>query len=227
LSETDAAALQEAFDAALPEQPATIHGLIGERVVDLAGIERAKREEPATAVIFLDSVVARAFVTRSSANAIEALERGDLTVQQSFSDLSVTRAGPAYEWFVPLELDARTRVALASTAAATERYRLAHAQWPESLDALVPAYLERVPTDPYSKRPLRYRLTDDGGCVIYSIGPNQRDDGGQKPAHNDMRGNDITFRLFSEARRAAAREIVPTPPAPGAEALDMADNAGQ
>jgi len=48
---------------------------------------------------------------------------------------------------------------------------------PRSLDALVPEFLERVPSDPYNGQPLRY-LPEKR--IIYSVGPDMLDDGGDK-----------------------------------------------
>jgi hypothetical protein len=78
--------------------------------------------------------------------------------------------------------DARGQALLRSAmaAAACERYRQSHQgkQWPASLDVLVKARsLEAVPIDPFDGQPLRFRRTEDG-VVIYSIGPDLKDDGG-------------------------------------------------
>ncbi len=53
---------------------------------------------------------------------------------------------------------------------------------PTSLAALVPAYLPTVPVDPFdsSGRPLRLVLRD-GEYVVYSVGPDGKDDGGPPP----------------------------------------------
>ena len=56
-------------------------------------------------------------------------------------------------------------------------YALANGREPASLAELVPALLPAVPVDPYSGKPLVYRL-DPKGFVLYSVGPNGRDDGG-------------------------------------------------
>lgn len=53
------------------------------------------------------------------------------------------------------------------------RYRAERGEWPASLDRLP----QPPPPDPYSRRPLCYRTTDDG-FILYSVGWNQRDDGG-------------------------------------------------
>lgn len=62
-------------------------------------------------------------------------------------------------------------------ALACERFRLASGRWPESLDELVPKYLQVVPLDPFDKQPLRYAVTPDG-AKVWSIDENRRDDGG-------------------------------------------------
>lgn len=66
----------------------------------------------------------------------------------------------------------------AVVALAAERARRDHAgQPPPTLDALVPAYLTRVPVDPFSGQPLRYRI-EGGAYTIYSVDDDRRDDGG-------------------------------------------------
>ena len=73
---------------------------------------------------------------------------------------------------------AQTSVDLARVAIALERYRLAHGEYPESLDALAPQFMEKVPHDIIGGQPLHYRRTDDGQFVLYSVGWNETDDGG-------------------------------------------------
>ena len=62
-------------------------------------------------------------------------------------------------------------------ACALERHRLAHGAYPETLEALVPHYLARVPRDIIAGAPLHYRRTE-GSFVLYSVGWNGKDDGG-------------------------------------------------
>ncbi len=73
---------------------------------------------------------------------------------------------------------AQSSVDLARTAIALERYRLAHGDYPDSLDALTPQFMEKIPHDVIGGGPLHYRLTSDGQFVLYSVGWNERDDGG-------------------------------------------------
>ena len=73
---------------------------------------------------------------------------------------------------------AQISVDLARTAIALERYRLVHGKFPESLDALAPQFIAQVPHDVIGGQPLHYRRTADGQFVLYSVGWNEKDDGG-------------------------------------------------
>lgn len=72
----------------------------------------------------------------------------------------------------------QTTLRLAATACALERYRVAHGQFPERLGQLVPQFAEAVPLDPMVNQPFKYRRTDDGWFLLYSVGPNGTDEGG-------------------------------------------------
>jgi hypothetical protein len=70
-------------------------------------------------------------------------------------------------------------VDLARVACALERYRLAHGEYPETLDELSPQLIAKVPHDIINGQPLHYRRTDSGQFILYSVGWNETDDGGQ------------------------------------------------
>jgi hypothetical protein len=74
---------------------------------------------------------------------------------------------------------AQSSVDLARVACALERYRLANGQFPDTLDALAPKFIAKLPHDLINGEPLKYRRTDDGQFVIYSVGINETDDGGK------------------------------------------------
>jgi tetratricopeptide (TPR) repeat protein len=85
---------------------------------------------------------------------------------------------PAIENAVKKLTYAQSSTALARVAIALERYRLAHGEFPDSLDALAPQFIEKIPHDVIGGQPLHYRRTDDGQFVLYSVGWNETDDGG-------------------------------------------------
>ncbi len=51
-------------------------------------------------------------------------------------------------------------------------------RYPESLDELVPGLLAEVPIDPFTGKPMVYRREGEG-FIVYSLGSNQKDDGGR------------------------------------------------
>jgi hypothetical protein len=73
----------------------------------------------------------------------------------------------------------QTAVDEASVACALERYRLANGHFPETLNALVSQYIKELPHDIMDGQPLRYRRTEDGQFVLYSVGSDGVDNGGQ------------------------------------------------
>ena len=64
------------------------------------------------------------------------------------------------------------------TSIALKRYQLRHAKLPPDLNALVPEFLPQVPRDPVDGHPLRYQVTADDTFLLYSIGTDGVDNGG-------------------------------------------------
>jgi hypothetical protein len=73
----------------------------------------------------------------------------------------------------------QTLVNEAQIACALERYHLAHGEYPETLEALAPQFIETIPHDIIGGQPLHYRRAADGKFLLYSIGWNETDDGGK------------------------------------------------
>ncbi|MDB6125397.1 MAG: hypothetical protein JWQ71_4390 [Pedosphaera sp.] len=68
---------------------------------------------------------------------------------------------------------------------ALERYHMEHGQYPKALEALVPQFVEKLPQDIIGGQSLKYRCTDDGKFLLYSIGWNEKDDGGSTNLSKD------------------------------------------
>ena len=84
----------------------------------------------------------------------------------------------------------QTLVNEAQIVCALERFRLANGNYPETLDALVPPFIEKLPHDIIGGQPLHYHRTGDGKFLLYSVGWNETDDGGvpgklSDPKHGD------------------------------------------
>jgi hypothetical protein len=57
-------------------------------------------------------------------------------------------------------------------------YKKKTGHYPENLEAIVPDILSEVPVDPFTGKPLVYKI-ENGELLIYSLGSNQKDDGGR------------------------------------------------
>ena len=102
----------------------------------------------------------------------------------------------------------------ARVAVAIERFRRDHAgALPEALSALTPAYIDELPEDPLSGAPLRFSRQADA-YLVYSIGPNGRDDRGDVASElhtaqgrgwgrRVIRGTDIGVRVLVRRERVA------------------------
>jgi hypothetical protein len=84
------------------------------------------------------------------------------------------------------ELEAETLQQMTVAAIAIERYRKATGSFPSDLSALVPRFLHAIPVDRMDGKPLRYRKESDGKFLLYSVGTDGKDDGGDPaPETND------------------------------------------
>jgi hypothetical protein len=99
-------------------------------------------------------------------------------------------------------LKCQTNVELAATRTllAMKAYKLDKGRLPETLEQLVPEYLEAVPIDDFDGKPLRYNAAKK---IIYSVGEDLRDDGG------------MTWEECVAAIRRDPAEIPGGPPAGG------------
>lgn len=74
---------------------------------------------------------------------------------------------------------AETQRDMVVAAIALYRYKKAHGQYPEKLEELAPAYLTKLPVDWFVAKPMQYRKRSDGTYLLYSVGVDLKDDGGQ------------------------------------------------
>jgi hypothetical protein len=65
-----------------------------------------------------------------------------------------------------------------------DRFRNDEQRYPEQLEALVPKYLAKMPVDQFTGGSPIYRQTE-AGYLLYSVGPNTKDDGGRKDGKAD------------------------------------------
>jgi hypothetical protein len=63
---------------------------------------------------------------------------------------------------------------------------------PARLEELVPKYVRRMPVDPFSGKPLVYRV-EGSNWMLYSVGPDRVDDGGRSTAVSAPGKGDLLF----------------------------------
>ncbi|MBX7209502.1 MAG: hypothetical protein K1X78_14395 [Verrucomicrobiaceae bacterium] len=100
-------------------------------------------------------------------------------------------------WKTVIEKSAATQsindLALASVA--LERYFARHQKYPTTLSELTPEFLPAPPQDGLDGSPLYYRQTEDGRCIIWAVGFDGVDDGGESTP------DDSSGKLRSYQRR--------------------------
>jgi len=72
-------------------------------------------------------------------------------------------------------------------------YQRENGRYPKELAELAPKYLAKVPDDVFTGKPLVYR-PDEKGFLLYSLGPDGKDDGGRAQA-DDPKGDDIAVHI--------------------------------
>jgi hypothetical protein len=88
----------------------------------------------------------------------------------------------------------QTLVKEAQIACALERYHFAQGKYPEMLDILVPQFIEKIPHDIIGGKSLYYHRTNDGKYLLYSIGWNEKDDGGLPGTLSDVKNGDWVWQ---------------------------------
>jgi hypothetical protein len=118
----------------------------------------------------IKQLAAAAKVAGKPKNAQEAGELiGNLLI--SLLTPSFTRAQAAEDRFEQRRRNITVALALAA-------YRVDNGRYPEKLAALAPKYLKEAPGDLFSGKSLKY-LRDKRGYLLYSVGENEKDDGGK------------------------------------------------
>jgi hypothetical protein len=78
-------------------------------------------------------------------------------------------------------------------AFALAAYQRDHGLYPANLEELAPKYLEKIPDDLFSDKPLTYRQ-EGHGYLLYSVGINGIDEDG-RGYDDDPRGDDLSIRM--------------------------------
>jgi len=122
---------------------------------------------------------------------------------------------------------------LALAAIALKRYHLRHGWSAPNLAALVPEFLPHIPRDIMDGGDLRYRVNPDGTWILYSVGENGVDDGGdpdsprgQARAESFTRGRDAVWPQPATPEEIARVETTTPPLAPQRMSREMMKRYG-
>ncbi|HTG43940.1 MAG TPA: hypothetical protein VK633_05350, partial [Verrucomicrobiae bacterium] len=80
----------------------------------------------------------------------------------------------------------------AQIACALERWRKTKGFYPAALDRLKPEFLSETPRDPISGREYKYLLPSEQNFILYSLGWNETDNGGESAPGADLAEVDLT-----------------------------------
>jgi hypothetical protein len=98
--------------------------------------------------------------------------------------------------FLLRSADTETARRMLVAAIALERFRLRHGHYPAALEDMTPGILPKVPVDFMDGRPLRYRHRNDGTFLLYSVGEDEKDGGGDgSPPRTDVRNNKVWYKM--------------------------------
>ena len=111
-------------------------------------------------------------------------------VTDAITNLMLSLITPAFESAIKSDRQSLAFSQLVDLGLALRAYQFAQGRYPETLDALVPEYVEAIPLDFATGAPLKYERRGDG-VVVYSVGPDGEDDGGR----HDLREGDIAVML--------------------------------
>jgi hypothetical protein len=102
---------------------------------------------------------------------------------------------PIYDRAWMLSAVARTENDLLMVSFALRAYKADHGAYPANLEALSPAYLNAIPIDVFSAGPLKYKVTGKS-CILYSVGPDGKDNGGTLGADGNAAAPVISFTIL-------------------------------
>lgn len=97
---------------------------------------------------------------------------------------------PSTDTAIDAEYRHRTTFQLARLAAAIAIFRAEHTHYPATLDELTPIKLKTLRADLFNSKPFVYKRTDDG-YLLYSVGDNGLDDGGNNKTLQILQGRPL------------------------------------
>ncbi len=119
--------------------------------------------------------------------------------------LTLMVTSPSFESFAERSILWVAETACTRLALAAERYRMENGSLPDTLDALVPRYINAIPIDPFDGKPIKLAVTANG-ITIYSAFTkgSESNPSGTDPTEPD---SNASFRLYRLEHRRPPRII--------------------
>ena len=125
---------------------------------------------------------------RKLKSSLDSLFSGEPDFHSMLSE-SIVTLGRTFQKVMRVEAAKQLTVA----AIALKRFQSKHGKFPERLAELTPEFLNEVPLDPVDGKPLRYRRNADGTFLLYSVGENGKDDGGNPSLEKVAEGSSLNW----------------------------------
>ena len=132
------------------------------------------------------------FMERMTATMMATKHMGDDLEARMAVIPAAERMVGTIETHLNMRAQSSAMIAGLRAAIAAERYRLAQGMYPETIGAVVPEFLAEIPQDPITGGAIGYRRIENDahgrGYLVYSVGPDGKDDGGRAQDEDPMFG---------------------------------------
>ncbi len=142
----------------------------------------------------------------------------------SWWKLETTAYAGSFPKVAEIMLKVASSTCVVRAALAIERYHLAEGKLPDNLDNIAPRFIDVVPTDPFTGKPVIYKRVGDG-YMVYSVGDDGEDNSGLRRNAEGREfepGTDIVFEVGIPHPPRTLAEMMPYAP----EYRKITDNVG-
>ena len=123
---------------------------------------------------------------------------------KAVANLALAIFFPATKRILAEETSVEERTEMSQIALALAAFKDEKGAFPQKLAELAPGYLPKVPNDLFIGQPLKYSRTANG-YLLYSVGPNMKDDGGKNDRKSFPPLDDIVVEIKAQPAAPASQ----------------------